>query len=301
MTEHAIDVYASYTTLVIAVKKPITPRPPPLAAANPEYAHSVVLHQRLLNMMKTPTFVFHLFIFHEVLKIINILSKQLQQKNTNLSNATNTINGVIKTFEEMRNNDHFSGIWDKISNFAYKNDISLDIPKINTSILESKRQRTEPYHLRDFNVTVVTGAEQQLPIQCTETVDKQIQNYWRNHFYNPIVDTILSHLKLRFSEESQELAQDLFSINLECLKSEMTVARNCAIQLSNKFGLKELKQVISKTVYPNLFKLLQVALVLPISSASCERSFSAMRRIKSWTRTTMGQERLSYLTYLTYR
>ncbi|KAL4119312.1 hypothetical protein QTP88_012137 [Uroleucon formosanum] len=71
--------------------------------------------------------------------------------------------------------------------------------------------------------------------------------------------------------------------------AEMTVARNCAIQLSNKFGLKELKQVINKIVYPNLFKLLQVALVLPILSASCERSFSAMRRIKSWTRTTMGQ------------
>ncbi|XP_060866715.1 zinc finger MYM-type protein 1-like [Metopolophium dirhodum] len=85
---------------------------------------------------------------------------------------------------------------------------------------------------------------------------------------------------------------------MECLKSEMTVARNCAIQLSNKFGLKELKQVISKTVYPNLFKLLQVALVLPISSASCERSFSAMRRIKSWTRTTMGQERLSDLSII---
>ncbi|XP_060856949.1 zinc finger MYM-type protein 1-like [Metopolophium dirhodum] len=85
---------------------------------------------------------------------------------------------------------------------------------------------------------------------------------------------------------------------MECLKSEMTVAINCAIQLSNKFGLKELKQVISKTVYPNLFKLLQVALVLPISSASCERSFSATRRIKSWTRTTMGQERLSDLSII---
>ncbi|KAL4104928.1 hypothetical protein QTP88_020204 [Uroleucon formosanum] len=76
----------------------------------------------------------------------------------------------------------------------------------------------------------------------------------------------------------------------------MTVASNCAIQLSNKFGLKELKQVINKIVYPNLFKLFQVA--LPISFASCERSFSAMRRIKSWTRTTMGQERLSDLSII---
>lgn len=53
------------------------------------------------------------------------------------------------------------------------------------------------------------------------------------------------------------MLKDLFSINKECLKSEITVARNCAIQLSDKFGLKELKQVISETVYPNLsyFKL----------------------------------------------
>ncbi|KAL4112766.1 hypothetical protein QTP88_016499 [Uroleucon formosanum] len=67
----------------------------------------------------------------------------------------------------------------------------------------------------------------------------------------------------------------------------MTVARNCAIQLSKKIDLKELKQLINKIVYPNLFKLLQVALILPNSSASCERSFSAMRRIKSWKRTMM--------------
>jgi len=38
-------------------------------------------------------------------------------------------------------------------------------------------QRTEPYNLREFDVTVATGAEQQLPMQCIETVDKQIQNY----------------------------------------------------------------------------------------------------------------------------
>jgi len=74
--------------------------------------------------------------------------------------------------------------------------------------LGSKRQRTEPYYLREFDVTVATGAEQQLSIiQCTETLDKQIQNYWCNHFYYPIIDTIINHLKLRFSEESQELAQ----------------------------------------------------------------------------------------------
>jgi len=55
----------------------------------------------------------------------------LQQKNTSLSNATNTINGVIKTFEGMKNNEQFSIIWDKITNFSSKNDISFDMTKSN--------------------------------------------------------------------------------------------------------------------------------------------------------------------------
>jgi len=36
-----------------------------------------------------------------------------------------------------------------------------------------------------------------------------------------------------------------------------------------------------------------VALTLPISSATCERSFSALRNIKSWLIVSMGQDRLT--------
>lgn len=41
-----------------------------------------------------------------------------------------------------------------------------------------------------------------------------------------------------------------------------------------------------------------MALALPISSATCERSFSALRKIKTWLRITMGQERLTDLSIL---
>jgi len=34
---------------------------------------------------------------------------------------------------------------------------------------------------------------------------------------------------------------------------------------------------INKIVFPNLYKLLQVSLTIPVSSASCERSFSVKR------------------------
>jgi len=43
---------------------------------------------------------------------------------------------------------------------------------------------------------------------------------------------------------------------------------------------------------------MQVALTLPINSASCERSFSVMRRIKIWIRSSMNQDRFTDMSIL---
>jgi len=47
--------------------------------------------------------------------------------------------------------------------------------------------------------------------------------------------------------------------------------------------------------FPNIAVLLQIACTLPVTSCECERSASALRRLHTWTRATMGQERLSAL------
>jgi len=80
----------------------------------------------------------------------------------------------------------------------------------------------------------------------------------------------------------------------------MTVAKNWIKSLCNKndFKLEDIKKYVSKQVYPNLYKLLQVAITLPISSSTCERSFSAMRRLKTWLRTSMLQNRFNTIAIL---
>ena len=50
-----------------------------------------------------------------------------------------------------------------------------------------------------------------------------------------------------------------------------------------------------KEVFHELFRLGRIAVVIPVSSASCERSFSALALIKNHLRTTMGDARLSHL------
>lgn len=88
----------------------------------------------------------------------------------------------------------------------------------------------------------------------------------------------------------------MLDINIESLEAEMTVIKN-SIQNSD-FALSDVSQKIDQNVFANLYKLMQVALTLPISSASCERSFSVLRRIKTWIRSSMNQDRFTDMSIL---
>ena len=50
-----------------------------------------------------------------------------------------------------------------------------------------------------------------------------------------------------------------------------------------------------KIFYPNVYVLIKILATLPVTTASAERSFSCLRRLKSYLRSTMCEERLSGL------
>ena len=50
--------------------------------------------------------------------------------------------------------------------------------------------------------------------------------------------------------------------------------------------------------FPKLLQSVKTALTMGVSSASAERSFSSLRRIKSYLCTTMSKEQLSHLAIL---
>ena len=60
-----------------------------------------------------------------------------------------------------------------------------------------------------------------------------------------------------------------------------------------------IKCIISlKSGMPNIVSLLIIAATIAVSSATCERSFSSMKRIKTYLRSTMGQQRLQDVSIL---
>jgi hypothetical protein len=50
--------------------------------------------------------------------------------------------------------------------------------------------------------------------------------------------------------------------------------------------------------YPNIRRIFIILLTLPVTSVCCERSFSPLRRLKTWETATMDEERLCGLAML---
>ena len=86
-----------------------------------------------------------------------------------------------------------------------------------------------------------------------------------------------SQLKLQLSNLATYFQENSITASLEeCLKYLRTLSP------------------AARTFYSEVCKVARLILVMPASNAVSERSFSTMRRIKSYLRSTMGQARLNH-------
>ena len=90
-----------------------------------------------------------------------------------------------------------------------------------------------------------------------------------------------------------------YSIDLDCLEPELTVAKQL-IQSNGVQSVHKSLQLLAqmKDAFPIVLEVLQLAMTFPVTSASSERSFSALKKIKTCLRSKMHQERLCYLSIL---
>ncbi|XP_016658723.2 uncharacterized protein LOC107883372 [Acyrthosiphon pisum] len=95
--------------------------------------------------------------------------------------------------------------------------------------------------------------------------------------------------------------EDMDFIDLEAmnLKTEINLWKSKWIRIKDE-GVDVITsaETCNEILYPTVKKLLFILSCLPVSVASAERSFSTLRRLKTWLRSTMGQNRLSGLALL---
>ena len=90
-------------------------------------------------------------------------------------------------------------------------------------------------------------------------------------------------------------------INYQNLEIQFqTIAPSVKVDLSLGGIVSYLKtlSLAARSIYSEIVSLVELILVMPATNATSERSFSALRRIKSYLRTTMSQQRLKNLMVL---
>lgn len=98
---------------------------------------------------------------------------------------------------------------------------------------------------------------------------------------------------------AQKYSKDLNAVDF-C--QELAVFKELVTEINEKSSAFDLLQHLCKhdlqEAFPNVSIALRIYCTLPTTSASCERSFSKLKIIKTYLRSTMSQERLSGLAIL---
>ena len=158
---------------------------------------------------------------------------------------------------------------------------------------------------------------------CSNPEYDSCEDYFKKTVTIPFLDHLINDISSRFTNHSKQSAslQDLLPVNIT--EGTSTSSMKDAIDfysddlpnsdiIDEEFSrwkrkwlcvpLKDrpetlaesLKQCCQQTL-PNIFTLLKLFATLPLSSCSCERSASALRRLHGYLRCTQTEEHLSAL------
>jgi len=276
-------------------------------------------------------FVVALFIFEEFLRIIHVAHKALQCSTITLGRAGDVVERLTTNFRNRRSKKGFVVLYHHAEELCKLHKIEIPpIPKPTITcdpvpVLQgtgaSRVQRTvkTTSSLRDFLVTTTLGQRECIDGSSgsTDANNSNVPTYplWYNQLYLPVCDALIGQLELRFNKDSLALAKSVdallhckkdgikplvdtyaktINVNPQLLASEMDLFSSTDREIT----IDLIQNELAEDAYPQYYKMVQLALTLPVGSATAERSFSAMRRIRNWLRSTMGQERFSSLALL---
>ncbi|XP_042035000.1 zinc finger MYM-type protein 1-like [Salvia splendens] len=254
----------------------------------------------VLEIINSFEFVFVLHLMKQILGITHELSQVLQKKDQDIVNAMNLVKVAKSRLQIMREKD-----WDvllaDVSKFCSK--YEPDVLDMEDEFVARKKGRRRAEKMKNLH-------------------------YYRVELFCSVIDLQAQELNQRFDEVNTDLVlcmscfdpRDLFSaFNLEKLLrlaryypsefSEVALSELKSqlenfifdVRIDEKFsqisGISGLAQKMVSTrkheVFPMVYSLVKLSLILPVATASVERAFSAMKIIKTSLRNSMGDQLLN--------
>ncbi|XP_052627808.1 uncharacterized protein LOC111880587 [Lactuca sativa] len=251
----------------------------------------------ILAYFQSYEFVFYLYMMYDILHLTGTLSKQLQKKDLDILEAASMVRGTMDALQSLRDTG-FATILPKVSSFCQTHNIAT-------------------LEMQDFYI----GAR-------NRTTTKTNRFHFEVEIFNTVVDMQLTEYRDRFSETSTQLREymgalspcDSFSqfdkskllklaklykydfddSDLIDLEGQLEIFYHSSIKderFTTLKGIFELSRLMVSTgkhrSYPLVYKLLKLALILPVATASVERCISKMKLLKTDLRNKIGDEFLN--------
>ena len=253
------------------------------------------------SQFKTFSFYFGVHLAELILKHTDNLSKSLQSTSMSAIEGANMASMTVKTLQVIRSDKHYDAFWEQ--------DLDVDEPKL-------PRKRKVPRKLDEGSApadfpTDCKAYYRQSYFEALDLTISTIQDRFDQPdfgIYRSLEQLLLNTIRGESTQEMYDFVCKFYNSDFDCQRLQLHLE---TLQATFPEGLKSATLCINdlkcfilslseneRAVVGEVVTLLKLILVLPSTNAVSERSFSAMRRLKTYLRTTMAQERLNHLLLL---
>lgn len=251
-------------------------------------------------------FVFGLVLGQRLLAHTDNLSKAMQSPNMTASEAQHLASLTCQTILKICDDPHFDLFWQSVIQIQEKYDI-------NAPELPRKRKVPSRFEIGSSQVEhsyTVLDVYRPTYFECIDYIVSCIQDRFNQPGYIKLLK--LENVLLKAAKDLP-YQEDLDSV-VECYGNDFDVSRlKMQLQLFTAamaeidqsdicipFIRSHLQSMSSavKATFSEICTLLKLIMVIPATNAVSERSALALRRVKTYLRTTMTQSRLNHLLIL---
>lgn len=225
----------------------------------------------------------------DVIELLEILNKCFQGKKRTVAGLYKSVEHTIDGLNILRMNEKFSSLFKECSD---------KISELDLEELQLPRQKKVPKRIGlTTDSHVYQSCEEYYRQEYFEIIDTAVAGLQNRILNQPGVkkQVLLENILLQ-KEGSEELAPypeietSSFKIEIELFLQRYKVT---CLHDARKTLISMTKEV--RHLFRNVESLVRLLLVCPASSCEAERSFSALRNLKSYLRSTMTQTRLNHV------
>ena len=259
--------------------------------------------------MLTFDFLFGISLGAIILNHSDNLSKSLQQMTLSASEGQYLAKHTLEALKSIRQPEHFDLFFKRV--LLYQEEFQVDSPRLprkrraprqiqigssdgdfHTSIEEY--YRAIYYEAIDFVIEAITDRFDQPGYKVYQNIEELLIKVCQGKPYEDELTFVCTFYKGDLDKHQLQVQlpvlHSLVSEKLQSGENELTIP----------FVITTLSELSTaqRVCFSQVFVLAKLLLVMPATNASSERSFSALRRVKTYLRSTMTQLRLNNLMVL---